>query len=236
MLQNVKVWLKAGDSPLSRWLYQTVKQLLHFEMPVFKPLAKVLLAVHLAVCHLVVSIIRICYYTPLFKASIEGHAKRLYLYDGLPCIIGRLKIWVGEGTRISGVTTFSGRSAPRADGQEPRLVIGDNVDISWQSTIAVGTLVHIGNNARIAARAFLAGYPGHPMDPVDRAAGAPDLDSQSGDIVIEEDVWIATGVTVLAGVTIGRGTIVAAGSVVTSDLPAGVLAGGVPAKVIRALD
>ena len=63
----------------------------------------------------------------------------------------------------------------------------------------------------------------------------PELDSQCGDIVLEDDVWLATNVSVSAGVTIGRGTIVAAGSVVTKDLPAFVLAGGVPARVIRSL-
>jgi acetyltransferase-like isoleucine patch superfamily enzyme len=42
-------------------------------------------------------------------------------------------------------------------------------------------------------------------------------------------------VVVLKGVRIGRGTVVAANSVVTRSLPAGVLAGGVPARVIRTL-
>lgn len=37
------------------------------------------------------------------------------------------------------------------------------------------------------------------------------------------------------GVTIGRDTVVGAGAVVTSDLPAGVVAVGVPARVLRAL-
>ncbi|MDX2321093.1 MAG: acyltransferase, partial [Moritella sp.] len=46
---------------------------------------------------------------------------------------------------------------------------------------------------------------------------------------------LATGVSVMAGVTIGEGTIVAAGSIVTHDLPAGVLAAGIPAKVIKSL-
>ena len=54
-----------------------------------------------------------------------------------------------------------------------------------------------------------------------------------GDIVLEDDVWLATGVTVLKGVTIGHGTIVGAGSVVTSDLPPMVLAAGAPARVIK---
>ncbi len=48
-------------------------------------------------------------------------------------------------------------------------------------------------------------------------------------------MWLATWVTVTAGVTIGAGTVVAAGSVVTKDLPPGVLAAGIPARVVRAL-
>ena len=89
---------------------------------------------------------------------------------------------------------------------------------------------------RIAGRAFLAGYPGHPLDAVARARGAPDTDDQVGDITLEDDVWLATGVTISAGVRIGRGTIVAAGSVVTKDLPPDVLAAGVPARVVRQLE
>ena len=114
--------------------------------------------------------------------------------------------------------------------------VGSNVDIGWQTTIAVGRRVVLGDNVRIAGRALLAGYPGHPLDAAARAAGLPETDDQVGDIVLEDDVWLATGVTVSAGVRIGRGTVVAAGSVVTHDLPAGILAGGVPARMIRPLD
>lgn len=39
--------------------------------------------------------------------------------------------------------------------------------------------------------------------------------------------------TICGGVTIGDDTVIAAGSVVTRDIPSGVLAGGVPCKVIR---
>ncbi|MDP5132071.1 MAG: hypothetical protein NWQ54_14400 [Paraglaciecola sp.] len=38
---------------------------------------------------------------------------------------------------------------------------------------------------------------------------------------------------ILPGVTIGRGSVIAAGSVVANDIPEMVLAGGIPAKVIR---
>ena len=51
--------------------------------------------------------------------------------------------------------------------------------------------------------------------------------------VIGDNVWIGINVTVLKGVHIGEGAVIAAGAVVTRNIPMGVLAGGVPAKVIR---
>lgn len=52
-------------------------------------------------------------------------------------------------------------------------------------------------------------------------------------ISIGNHVWIGTNATILKGVTIGDGAIIAAGSIVTKDIPAGCLAAGVPAKVIK---
>ncbi|WP_413701779.1 acyltransferase [Psychromonas sp. KJ10-10] len=63
----------------------------------------------------------------------------------------------------------------------------------------------------------------------------PETDDQVGDIILEKDVWLATGVSVMAGVRIGTGSIILAGSVVSKDIPPMVLAGGIPARVIRSL-
>ncbi len=54
-------------------------------------------------------------------------------------------------------------------------------------------------------------------------------------IVIGNGVWLASDVTVCGGVTIGDNAVIAAGAVVVSDIPSGVLAGGVPCRVIRPL-
>ena len=46
-------------------------------------------------------------------------------------------------------------------------------------------------------------------------------------------MWLGSAVVVCPGVTIGDDTVVGAGAVVTHDLPAGVVALGVPARVVR---
>lgn len=55
----------------------------------------------------------------------------------------------------------------------------------------------------------------------------------SGDIIVEDDVWIGHGVSILSNVHIGQGAIIAAGAVVTKDVPPYAIVGGVPAKVIK---
>ena len=57
----------------------------------------------------------------------------------------------------------------------------------------------------------------------------------SGHVVLEAQCVLGTGAVVLPGVRIGAGTVIGAGSVVTKDVPAGSLAVGVPARVIKQL-
>jgi acetyltransferase-like isoleucine patch superfamily enzyme len=50
---------------------------------------------------------------------------------------------------------------------------------------------------------------------------------------IGRNVWVGAKATVAPGVTIGDQAVIAGGAVVTKDVPAGMLAGGVPARVLR---
>lgn len=62
----------------------------------------------------------------------------------------------------------------------------------------------------------------------------PFKDSYSkGDLIIENDVWIASGATLLSGFTVGNGAIVAARSVVTKDVAPYAVVAGNPAREIR---
>ena len=53
------------------------------------------------------------------------------------------------------------------------------------------------------------------------------------DIVIREGAWLASNVTVVGPAEIGAHAVIAAGAVVRGTIPPGVLAGGVPAQVIK---
>lgn len=229
--RSLREWIKNSSHPFSKLLRNSFYGVRHWQCPEIPLLHASVYRIHQAVALLLSNFVRIFYWTPLFSSKCVTKPKRLYLYSGMPQILGNLEISVGDNTRISGLSTFTGRTSTAS----PSLTIGANVDIGWQTTIAVGTQVIISDNVRMAGRCFLAGYPGHPIDPIDRANGKPDTDDQIGAIVLQKNVWLASGVSVMPNVVIGENTIVAAGSVVTKSLPANVLAAGIPAKVIRTL-
>lgn len=116
------------------------------------------------------------------------------------------------------------------------------VDFGAHITIGARTFVNSGLTALDVARITIGEdvmfgpnvqllTPSHPLDAAARLekweTGLP--------ITIGDNVWLGGGVIVVPGVTIGANTVVGAGAVVTKDLPAGVLAVGAPARVIRQL-
>jgi maltose O-acetyltransferase len=117
----------------------------------------------------------------------------------------------------------------RVDGV--RLKIGENTFIGDETFITGGdSWVTIGKNCDISSRVNIVTGT-HKIGNIEHAAG----DGYAEDIVIEDGVWVGYGVTILHGVNIGKGSIIAAGSVVTKNIPSGVLAAGVPAKIKRIL-
>lgn len=231
-IHTCKQWLKTSKSPVATHLFVALKTIRTLELPAPKCIFAPLDAIYLSVRNLLENFARIMIWTPLFKSRLCAYGKRLYLYGGIPYMAGPLQFHIGNDCRISGKTTITARGCATSP---PELYVGSNVDVGWQTTLAVGKRIILGNNVRIAGQCFLAGYPGHPINTKDRADGLPETDTQVGDIFLHNDVWLATGVMVMAGVSIGEGTIVAAGSVVTKSLPARVLAAGCPAVPVRSL-
>ena len=230
-INEIKIWLKENPNPACRKLFFILKYIRACDLPTPYIFNKIVAFIYTALTLCMSTLMRVFVYTPAFKARVTTLGKRLYLFGGVPLVTGPLKLVVGNDCRISGHTTFSGR--PQTS--QPELIIGDNVDVGWQTTIAIGKRVVIGDNVRMAGRAFLFGYSGHSLNAQERAAGVSDNESDIGNIILENNVWLGTNVTVCPNVTIGQGTIVGAGSVVTKSLPPFVVAAGNPAKVVRKL-
>jgi galactoside O-acetyltransferase len=87
----------------------------------------------------------------------------------------------------------------------------------------------IGNNVLIGPNVVLRAN-NHVIDHADRLINAQGM--TDGEIVIGDDVWIASGAIVLPDVRIAEGAVVAAGAVVTRDVPALAVVAGVPARQI----
>ena len=105
------------------------------------------------------------------------------------------------------------------------LVLGDEVTINYGTLLSASRRVTIGDRVMIGSLSLIADSETPGGD------GANDVVAP---IVIGDDAWLAVRVTVLPGSTIGAGAVITAGSVVSGEIPPGVVAGGIPARVLRA--
>ncbi len=103
--------------------------------------------------------------------------------------------------------------------------IGKNVAFGLEATIDIffPELIEIGDNSIIGYRATILTHE-FLMNEV-----------RVGRVRIGKNVVVGANTTILAGVKIGDNSVISACSLVNRDIPSKVLAGGVPAKVIRKL-
>ena len=106
------------------------------------------------------------------------------------------------------------------------IIVGKDVFINQNCTFMDRGGITLEDKVLIAPRVNLVTI-NHSIAPKQRR------DTESKPIHICKNVWIGTGATVMPGVTIGENAIIAAGSVVTKDIPPGVIAAGIPAKIIK---
>jgi len=141
-----------------------------------------------------------------------------------PNIINQGRITIGSRVRLnSNWAPIELASGPRGS-----IDIGDGVYINYGSIVSAHQSVRIGANVMIGNYCIVADteIPG-----IGTAVDGPSIEPRP--VEIGDGAWLAARVTVLPGARIGAGAVIAAGSVVAGEIPAGNVAGGIPARVLR---
>ncbi len=129
-----------------------------------------------------------------------------------------------------------------------KFVFGADDVIGYPANIFVGDDVFIGAGAIISANGeakirfgneFMAGprlvimAGDHDFHKIGRRTRGATEGINSGQVLLEEDVWCGACVTILKQVTIGEGAVVGAGSVVSKSLPPYTICAGNPCRAVR---
>lgn len=143
---------------------------------------------------------------------------------------GRIHLgsWVeiGVGARLEVVAPEYGGTAVG------EILIGDKTKIEDFVHIGAAGSVTLGAGCLLASHVYISDHDHGLTGPPERISRRPLIVEP---VVLGERVWLGQNVCVLKGVRIGDDAVIGAGSVVTRDVPARLVAAGVPAKVIRRL-
>lgn len=165
------------------------------------------------------------------QGVVLRHPHKIYLGDGV--VVDDLVMLDAKGTTNKGIRlgdgVFLGRGTILSckDGD---IELGDHVNVGFHSEIFSGSSVKVGRHGLFAAYTYLVGG-GHAFDRVDEPVVRQQRLSEG--IELGDNVWLGAGAKVLDGVSIGHNVVVGAGSVVNADIEDGVVAAGIPARVIR---
>jgi acetyltransferase-like isoleucine patch superfamily enzyme len=113
-----------------------------------------------------------------------------------------------------------------------RIHIGDDAHVEGYFSVSAADSVTIGRSVLIGSNVAIRDHD-HGTAPEEHRARQP---LNAAPVEIGDFAWLGQNVVVLKGVTIGRNAVVGANAVVTSSIPDGAIAAGVPARVIGAVE
>ena len=134
-----------------------------------------------------------------------------------------------DGHNINIGNNFSAMGYDYLYGNEGIINIGSNVSINTNVILSsAGGKITIGNDVLIGPNVIIR-TSNHKIK---KNKLIRDQGHNCGNIIIENDVWIAANACILSNVKLGKGCVVAAGSVVRESFSEYSIIGGVPAKLI----
>jgi acetyltransferase-like isoleucine patch superfamily enzyme len=148
-------------------------------------------------------------------------------YVFMSCI-GRRGVSLGSNVRIRefGWVQVTSHLTNLGEG----LLIGDGTYVGPHCVLGAGGGISMGRDVTLGAYVQLLAEDHGFTNP--RLPANEQGVTRRG-IVIEDGCWLGNGVVVLDGVQIGERAVIGAAAVVTKDIPAGAVAAGNPARVIR---
>jgi len=171
--------------------------------------------------------------SPLRRRRLNRHAAGGGFYIRYP-VEGELlealdsgRLEIGEGTLLEPGCWLT--LAPEA-----RIRIGAGCFLNRETMLAASELIEIGDHVMFANHCFV-GDSDHRYDDRSRPVTHQGFEVK-GPVRIGDNCWFGVGCVITGGVTIGERSVIGSNSVVNRDLPPGVIAAGVPAKVIREIE
>lgn len=221
-------WAHRRETPAQRRAWELLKTASRFEIPVIPGLHHLLLAERRFRTGPLRLLWNKLYHEPLLRLQCVSAGRGILLSEGLPKIIGNLRVTLGTRVNLDGQQVWMATG----DGTPKTLTIGDDSGVGFGTELIVGDSIKIGRHVMISTYVVLMGYDGHPLDPYARAGHAPPGREGIGPITVEDYAWIGSRSIIMKGVTIGRGAIVAMGSVVKMSVPELTVVSGNPARVV----
>ena len=167
------------------------------------------------------------------RRRIDRHAADGGFYIRYP-VEGEVLEGLGSGRLRIGEGTLLEPGCWLTLGPEARIGIGAGCFLNMGVMLAAFESIEIGDHVMFANNCFV-GDADHryddPTRPITHQGFVP-----RGPVRIGSNCWFGVNCVVTGGVEIGDRTVVGANSVVTSSLPAGAIAAGAPAKVIREIE
>lgn len=116
----------------------------------------------------------------------------------------------------------------------PKVRIGNNVNINWNVHIGALKSITIEDNVLIGSHVMIIDHNHGSTTDIVLPPEKRELIS-SGDIYIESNVWIGEGCMILPNVRIGKNSIIGAGSIITKNIPSNSVVVGNPGRVIKSI-